>query len=315
MNVITAQTHIDKILTSENCICNIITLSRYIYEEDIVNNFPMIWTYTGNFNCTNDVKIRGVWFIALMFYLRNIRKNSHVIDTSQTVVVTKGRGEKLLSYYMALWLLKKDQSLFITNYTRFVKDIGYYKDCLNLAQMAKERNYTDTEIRILLMPMAVALMTDENVIILNHFNNSKETIKLSLASKWAPREGKAFSNLIPYLKQLCNITGSKSNMKWRKYIQTLVTYNIIDHSTAVVPSIETLLSTKKYDLINFNTIPIKARRLYKNTFMKIPKLCEKYINQVQIEKGIDPDVATPPMLDSNALKLTLVKQFIPLVNI
>ena len=206
---------------------------------------------------------------------------------------------------MALWLLKKDQSLFEYNYGQFVSNIGYYKDCLNLAQMALDRNYSDEYIRILLTPMAVSLLCDENLITQSILNKSK-TPQLSLASKWAPREGKSFSNLIPYLKDLCNITGPQSNMKWRKFIQHIVKYS----NKVEGMSIETLLSTKRYDLIDFDTIPSKALNLYKNTFLKIPGLRERYFEYIHDKKQKKKDIM---FLNKN--KLQMVKQFIPLVKI
>jgi len=48
-------------------------------------------------------------YIALMFYLRNIRNIGDMGD------ITRGRGERYLSYTMALWLLRRDPDLFDKN--------------------------------------------------------------------------------------------------------------------------------------------------------------------------------------------------------
>lgn len=248
-------------VTEKASICDIFNMTRGANEEDIVKKLPMAWNYGNEPN--------GTWFVALMFFMRNIRKNTYDIGEN-LINVSKGKGEKLLSYYMALWLLKHFPDVFNANYIRFVQDMGYYKDCLILAKMAKERKYSDNEIRTILMPMAISLIDDENKIIKKHLSGSREKITLTLASKWAPREGKAFSYLIPYLKQLCNITGAKSDMRWRIYIRQISRGN-------ESKTIESLLSTKQYDLINFKAVPSKAFNLYKNAFMRIPELSDKFV--------------------------------------
>jgi len=280
---------------SEIYICDIFSMNRSASEEEVVVRLPMIWTYKKN------VEMCGIWFTALLFYLRNFRDGINTIskhgnNTLDTTTIPKGRGEKIISYYMVLWLLNKDESLFNAIYAKFVKDIGYYKDCLNLAKMAKARNYTDGQIRLLLMPMAMALMHDENIIIQSNIKKEKN-IRLSLASKWAPRAGKSFTNLIPYLKQLCNITGRDSDMKWRKYIQHIIKYkfnqnnaNYYSNNTILYmdslnsPTIESLLSTKQYNRINLQTIPKKAFKLYENVLVNTPELTEKYFDYVYSNK-------------------------------
>jgi hypothetical protein len=276
---------------STTAIYDIFNMSRGVCENEIVNKLPLVWAYDTS----------GIWYVALMFYMRNIRK----IDKSP-----KGRGERLLSYYMCMWLLKTHKNMFMANYFRFVREIGCYKDCLNLAKMAKERKYDDSDIRLLLMPMAVSLMEDENLIIQKHLYKSMGSktneLKLSLAVKWAPREGKTFTQLIPYLKQLCNITGPKSDMKWRKYIQQ-ITYG----SKSV--TIEKLLSTKQYDTVNFKTVPSKAFNLYKNAFKRIPELTNKYNEFLSNMKNIKINSHSHD-LGLLQYPLQIIKLFTPLVE-
>jgi hypothetical protein len=178
--------------------------------------------------------------VALMFYLRDIKN---------------GRGEKDLSYDIAIWLLNHDEGLFLKHYPTLIT-FGYYKDCLNLAQIAIKQNYPEDKIFKLLAPMATALTEDEHTITQMTFkcsNNSSARPKLSLAAKYAPRQGKAYANTIPYLKKLCNIAGKKSDEKWRKYIQ------YIARSCADVP-VETHLSQS--DLLVDVVVPHKASKLY-----------------------------------------------------
>jgi len=246
----------------EKKLLKIFNISRDCSEEDIIRKTIIIWNYTAN------NKPNGYWFVALIFYFRNINAFTANGLNNTKIKIPKGRGDKLLSYYMILWLLNKDKKLFLLNYDRYIK-LGYYRDCLSLAKIAKNRNYTDEQISLLLEPLANSLIDDEHKIIQNHLNTNKNKLQLSLASKWAPREGKAYSELIPYLKKLCGINGKKSNEMWRKYIQK-IKYHHTDKT------IETLLSSHEYNLIDFNKVPNKAFNLYKNAFIKNPLLKDKY---------------------------------------
>lgn len=196
-------------------------------------------------------------FIALMFYLRNIRKNKGN---------PCGRGERYLSYTMALWLLRIDPELFEKNICIFVSKIGYYKDCLLMAKLARTDNYSNKEIDKILTPMAISLLEDEYNI--NKSLIDKTPIKnISKASKWAPREGKAFDMFIPNLQRLCALNNSKKS--WRKFINNIV--NKLPN-----PVLETLLSEKKYDEVDFSKIPVKAFKLYNNYFKSNKILCSKF---------------------------------------
>ena len=181
-------------------------------------------------------------FIATMFYIRRLTNE-----------------QKIKSYNMALWLLKTNEVWFISNYPIFI-NLGCLKDCLIMSKMA-DMHYK--KIMLLLFPMALALVNDNHAIIKSNIMKSiypdyKQTLSLSLASKWAPRQGKAYSEFIPYLKKLCNIVGKNSDAAWRKYIRNI--------SAAGNPTIEELLSAKKYNLINFDAIPSKAFTIYKKAF-------------------------------------------------
>lgn len=240
-------------------VCELFNMSRGANEEDVVSLCPIIWEY--------DMDL----FVALMFYIRDIRKNPvDDLNYPEFKSIPKGKGEKMLSYWMAFWLLNNHEISFAKNFTRFVRDIGYYKDCLIMAKMAYEMKYSDNKIMLILMPLAHALSMDENKILKAHVNNMpREKLSLSLASKWAPRQGKSYSMLIPYMKKLCNISGTQSDAKWRKYIQSIVKATTVD-------TVEKLLSTKNYNKINFKSVPSKAFNLYKNTFTNTPELNKRF---------------------------------------
>lgn len=246
--------------TARSYVCDLFNMSRGASEEDVTSRCSDIWDY--------DMDL----FIALMFYMRCVRKNPvSWLKSDDINPIPNGRGEKLLSYWMALWLLNNHELAFTRNFTRFVRDIGYYKDCLIMAKMAHRMKYSEHKIMLILAPMVCALVDDENTILISHINNlPREKLILSMASKWAPRQGKSYSVLIPYMKKLCNITGPKSDAKWRKYIQSIVRATTTD-------TIEHLLSAKKYDMINFKSVPSKAFNLYKNAFFNTPALSDRFV--------------------------------------
>ena len=201
--------------------------------------------------------------IAIAFYTRNVR----------------GRGERSLSYTMMKWLLKNHEDRFMDNYDEFI-NMGCYRDCL---AMADDKCLNRDQIKILLAPMATQLGKDHELYVMNG------GVGMSLASKWAPREGKTFSHLIPYLKQLCGISGSQSSMLWRRYITML--------SRGIPPTTERLLSSNKYEDINFQLIPHNALKLYNKKFTRTPELSCKFKqymtwtnreNQTKIISTINP---------------------------
>lgn len=242
-------------MKQKNDLYDIFYTKRGVCEDDITKKLPLIW-----------MRDKGdMLVISLMFYMRS----------NKEVKGIHGRGEKLLSYYVVLWLLQNHIDVFNNHYETFIKDIGCYNDCLNLAKLAKERLLCNKFIYALLKPMATALINDKKII---DNLSSCEVPNLSLASKWAPREGKSFDVFIPYLKYLCGITGKKTNMKWRKYIQSIA------HAVPNITTIEHLLSTKQYNKINFNLIPKKAFKLYKNAFMNIPELHDRVIEYLKYNR-------------------------------
>jgi hypothetical protein len=208
----------------------------------------------------------GSWYVALMFYIRNSQKKN-IKNNSTNIFIPRGKGIKITSYYMVLWLLKYHEDTFTKNYFMFVSEMGYFKDCLNLAKMAKDRGFTTQKISLLLKPMAESLMKDENKIIKSRYMGIDKLLNLSLAAKWAPREGKAFSEFIPYLKKLCNISGKDSQRQWREYISSI---------SQKQPTTENILSKGQPNKINIYTTPFKARNLYRSTFYKHPQLYKKY---------------------------------------
>jgi len=242
----------------------ILNANQYTNEDEINKRLPYVWNYTFNL-------YPGMYYNALMFYIRNIRKQVIPIMITETTYedrfIPKGRGLKIISYYMVLWMLKHYENTFLKNYDVFI-NLGYFKDCLVLAKMAKERNYSTYQIDLLLTPMATALLKDENTIIQNAMNGG-QFMNLSLAAKWAPREGKVFSEFIPNLKKLCNITGFGSQKRWRKYITR------ISHENQ---TIEHTLSNGDCYKLNYYSIPLKAKRLYKNIISENIILANKRIN-------------------------------------
>jgi hypothetical protein len=282
---------------AKNYICDIFNMTRDSFEKNtILPKLQTVYDYD-----------EGITLVALMFYMRNIRKSSGPHNHG------KGKGEKLISYTILLWLLENHEKIFIVNYITFIQ-MGYYKDCLILASIAKQQTIPEYKIILLLTPMAIALSNDDENLYIAQLSGNYSNITMSRAAKWAPRQGKAYSHCIPYLKQLCGITGAKSNMKWRKYIQRLTI------ASKSPKTIETLLSSKQYENINFNFIPIKAFNLYKNKFKRTGELSTKYHNylrDIMFYKNINDTSISEFELDKITPYDTVfntVSKYIPLVN-
>ena len=255
-----------------------------------------------------------VWITALTFYMRNYDK----IDG-----VCEGRGEKLISFHMMMWLFDNHRKTFMDNYTSFILDIGCYKDCLVLAHMCMKKNYSDADVRTMLTPMAISLMDDENKLlrIINrnkspdkNYDGLSDTIlhihdaPFTRASKWAPREGKSYSTLIPYLKQLCNITGPQSNMKWRKYIQH------ISRCESNPDTVEYSLSNHQYNNIDFTKLPHKSEVMYTQTFIENDDLCGKFF---KYRSEVSREKYTNPQANKTCNQLNIIeklKYFLPLIT-
>jgi hypothetical protein len=266
---------------------------------DIQNN-----THLLDLNLDLDCKYKLLYeynpymFIALIFYIRlfnnksiyrNIKTDTYTYVTCAYIDhnISNGNGNKDLSYNMMIWLLDHHEDVFIKNIQMFVSEIGYFKDCLNMANIIKKRinpNINDKNIKkyndeknhkiyIILSPMAESLLNDE--LLLQTMNHRKEKIdiilkdlnpKFGLSYKWAPREGKKFEWAIPYLCKLCNIRNTKDNNKknmkhnWRLFLRD---FNI-NSSIYINPTIETILSNKQFNKIQPYNLNIKSINLYNN---------------------------------------------------
>ena len=218
-------------------------IPTYLNSAHFHNLLCVIWNFS------------PIKYTDLMLYVRDSRKTT-VINIQQV------KDSRMISYYMALWLLEHHEDIFIRNSKVLIEDLGYFKDCLNMARIAKDRRMTDHQINIILYPMAAALISDEAKIIQAQSGNKETQLKLSLAHKWAPRHGKAFAEFIPYLRKLCNINGPNPQEQWRKYIRAIAQKNI---------TVENLLSAREFDKINFLAVPRLAFNLYKDRFAEFIK--------------------------------------------
>ena len=216
-------------------------------KEYITDRLQKIWNHD-----------KGSTLVALMFYVRNIS----VI--TEDVCHGVGRGEKLIAWYIALWLLKNHDNMFMANYLTFI-DMGCLRDCLVLAKMAIKEGLNKYKIVTCLSPLAMMLMNDTKTIQMGGG-------KLSMAHKWAPRQGKSFSQCIPYLKKICKLEGYDSDKQWRLYIR-----NIASRANKTV---ETKLSSKCVENINFSDVPRSALKLYATKFMSIPQTQNLYFRHM-----------------------------------
>jgi len=135
---------------------------------------------------------------------------------------------KIFSFELLLWLLKNYENIFTQVYDVFLGD--NYRDCLILAKIAKCLDMDKGKINLLLMPMASALLNDEDKIISGRYLGGNGECLLSSASKWAPRHGKSFAEFIHPLRKLCGIKGRNIDIKWRKFIRGISETRKADNS-------------------------------------------------------------------------------------
>ena len=61
-------------------LCDLFNMSRDATKEEVIAKLPVVW----NYNQATDYS--GTWVIALMFYMRNIRKSKYETEQNKALV-------------------------------------------------------------------------------------------------------------------------------------------------------------------------------------------------------------------------------------
>lgn len=143
-----------------------------------------------------------------------------------------GGGEKFLSFRMMAWLMFRFLSVYNANLAEFVK-MGKFHDLLRLIRVKQILKLDfEHEIRIFLKALRAE----------NH-----------LAFKWAPSEGKEFSDLSKIFRQRLNMDAKT----YRKFLT---------EGRKKILLVESILCQKLEGTVDFSKIPSQAMMKYRNTF-------------------------------------------------
>jgi len=154
-----------------------------------------------------------------------------------------GKGEKDLSVRALRWLRQKDPNLYRKNLQQVVETYGCYVDYLKLAE-------TEDEEAFELSLLAQRLQEDKL--------GARDA--MSLAYKWAPREGKKYDKLARRLAKLLFPGERKPLEAYRKLLAEL--------SGRKRPVVETTLSKRKFDQVSYEALPSKAGTKYRKAFKR-----------------------------------------------
>jgi hypothetical protein len=237
-------------------------------------------------------------------------------DTVKLIIHSRdcrsGKGEKKVSYQGMLWLRRFKPLTYIMNLATFL-EYGYFKDLLHLAGFAQEFNLNplgSSENYIELEILAEYLKED-----IEKLNIEGDKAHISLASKWAPSEGKHFDIKYGFAEDIANIlfpTESKPKKEYRLLLSKLrKQLNII----------ESLITQNKWSEIEFQKVPAKAHRILRKAFLKhAPEEYQNYLTSLKLGttkiniKGTHPHELVSTYFNNYYLDETIEAQWNALVN-
>ena len=229
-------------------------LVRDLPEEDLKDKVLALLTIV---RTTGDANLLVDLFV-LMFQTRDCRG---------------GKGEKMLFYRLLLELFKEYPETVISLLGE-ISTYGYFKDFMNLLEMIAplQSNLEFGDLTRLQNEMidlyAAQLQKDEK-----ELKSSKDVPgavpKLSLAAKFAPREGKHFKAISKKFAKKLFGKSPRAQEQYRKLVVPL---------TAALEVPETLMCARRYDEINFKKVP----SLCLNRFRK------SFLNELVTKKGSHP---------------------------
>ncbi len=158
-----------------------------------------------------------------------------------------GKGEKKLFYTMLLELYKTHPETVLALLGE-VSEFGYYKDLILLSEAATGNGVEGAEV---LMDLAAALFAERleaDKAMLDAAKAEGQTPTLSLASKFAPREGKLYKPFRQLLmkKLFPEMEKVPSCRAYRKLVTEL---------SAALEVPEVLMAAQRFDEINFAKVP------------------------------------------------------------
>lgn len=171
-----------------------------------------------------------------------------------------GKGERDLSLRSLRWLRQKDPDCYSMNLQQVVETYGCYMDYVKLAR-------TEEKDSLELTLLAKRLWEDYSL---------KEEMwsEMSLAYKWAPREGKQYDKIARLLAKLMFPQRDRPLEFYRKFLAEL--------TRRKRPLVETTMSKRKFDQVSYETLPSKAGTKYRKAFRRNDQeRYEAFLNRVR----------------------------------
>ena len=157
----------------------------------------------------------------------------------------QGKGEKQVFYHIIehLYSRKDSKAVFIVEHLiNFINDFGYYKDLNNIYTQTK---FDDIKNHIL-QKYTEQLIKD------NSINCEADYKNISLAAKWAPREGSKFSDMA---KALAKELITKINPKNTNTFSQLKQYRkILSGLNKKINTVQTFMCQKHWADIDFKNV-------------------------------------------------------------
>ena len=230
----------------------ILKLVRNIPDDDLTNMFNNILCQT---ETSEDANLLAD-IIVVMFKTRDVRG---------------GKGEKLLFYKMFLEFFKKYPITAIALLSE-IADYGYYKDFMNIYDMPNSL----PGLKICLIQVyAKQLRADAEALRVSIESDIFPAIsivetriypKISLAAKFAPRQGKNFATFHKKLVKVLYPESKTPDKDFRKMIVSL---------TKALEITEVFMCANRYHEINFKKVPSLCLNKHRMAFL----------NQIVTQKG------------------------------
>lgn len=180
-----------------------------------------------------------------------------------------GKGDRN-GFFSSLSYIYSKYPEWILQNIRVLPEYGRFLDLIELYNMIDDSNLEKHILTIFVEQI------DED------FQNLEKGKSISLAAKWIPRENSKWDRNKRFYLNFCKEYRNKKNVTTKdlKYIRK----EIIGPLKKYLKLVETLIVEKRYDEINYSTVPSIAMKNYRKLFMKYDnkRFCEYLAN---VEKG------------------------------
>ena len=239
-------------------------LVRNLPEEDLKDNVSTILTIV---RTTGDSHLLADLFV-LMFQTRDCRG---------------GKGEKML-FNKLLLALYKEYPKTVISLLGEIPYYGYFKDFLILLEMIAPLQFNSEFGNLLRLQNAIIDLYAEQLLKdkkeLDSSLVSGAIPQLSLAAKFAPREGKHFKAAYKMLVKKLFGKSHRAQEQYRKLVVPL---------TAALEVPEILMCARRYDEINFKKVPSlclnRFRKAFLNELVTKKGGCPVLLSESQEETG------------------------------